>query len=205
MLKRLQRSFGWRLEDFQWGVRKIFAKPGTQWARIVMDREMEAFLHSLGPERLDAVEISGDKWGNFGFKTYRCLQFPEYDLCKEPAGIAAYDLVIAEQVLEHVRRPYRAVCHAWEMLRPGGIFAVNTPFLIRVHEDPEDFSRWTEKGLRQLLVEGGFEESAVQTGSWGNRACVRATLGHWAGWVPWKDSLENEPQFPVVVWAFAKK
>jgi len=141
-------------------MRSLFARPGTQWARIVMDREMETFFRSIGSGSRDA-----------------------------------------EQVLEHVRRPYRAVRNVWEMLRPGGIFAVNTPFLIRVHEDPEDYSRWTEKGLRQLLVEGGFEESAVQTGSWGNRACVRATLSHWAGWIPWMDSLENEPQFPVVVWA----
>lgn len=186
-------------------MRSLFARPGTQWARIVMDREMETFFRSIGSGSRDALEISGSKWENSGFKTYRSLQFPDYDLCQEPAVAAAYDLVIAEQVLEHVRRPYRAVRNVWEMLRPGGIFAVNTPFLIRVHEDPEDYSRWTEKGLRQLLVEGGFEESAVQTGSWGNRACVRATLSHWAGWIPWMDSLENEPQFPVVVWAFAKK
>ena len=170
-----------------------------------MDREMENFFRSFEPGCRDAFEVSGSKWRDFGFKSYRSVQFPDYDLCKEPAAREAFDLVIAEQVLEHVSRPYRAVRNVWEMLRPGGFFAVNTPFLIRVHEDPADYCRWTEAGLKQLLVEGGFDESAVRTGSWGNRACVRATLNHWARWIPWKDSLENEPRFPVVVWAFAKK
>jgi hypothetical protein len=91
------------------------------------------------------------------------------------------------------------------MLRPGGTLVVTTPFLIRVHPSPFDCSRWTELGLKYLLAEAGFDLSRITTGSWGNRACVRSNFVDWRGWNPILHSLRNEPDFPVHVWAFAKK
>jgi hypothetical protein len=39
--------------------------------------------------------------------------------------------------------------------------------------------------------------------SWGNRACLKANLLAWRKLGPFS-SLENEPNFPIVVWAFAR-
>ena len=39
----------------------------------------------------------------------------------------------------------------------------------------------------------------------GNRRCVVANFRGWPSWVRWKHTLRNEPDFPVVVWAFARK
>jgi hypothetical protein len=39
--------------------------------------------------------------------------------------------------------------------------------------------------------------------SWGNRACLKANLLSWRKRGPF-GSLENEPDFPVVVWGFAR-
>jgi SAM-dependent methyltransferase len=169
-----------------------------------MDRETDKFVRSLSYSAMDALEVSGDKWENFGFRSYRKVRYPEYDLCEKPLALAAFDIVIVEQVLEHVLWPYKAVRNVFEMLRPGGIFLVTTPFLVRMHE-PVDCSRWSELGLKNLLIERGFNGDHIVTGSWGNRACVCSNFQRFTEWIPWKHSLKNEPKFPLVVWAFARK
>ena len=117
-----------------------------------------------------------------------------------------FDLVIAEQVFEHILRPDRAACSIYQMLRPEGHFVISTPFLLKVHEAPLDLYRWTERGMRQLLETAGF--TVISTASWGNRECLFADMEPGLGWTaydPSVHSLHNEPQFAIVVWAFAKK
>ena len=170
-----------------------------------MDAATERFVAALPCRELDVLEISGTKWKCFAFRSYRSVGYPEFDLCGEPLAEKAYDLVIAEQVLEHVLRPLRAARNVERMLKPGGTFLVTTPFLLRVHLAPEDCTRWTETGLRYLLAEAGFDEKEIETSSWGNRACIVANFRTWRRWVRWLHSLRNEPDFPVVVWAMARK
>ncbi len=83
---------------------------------------------------------------------------------------------------------------------------ISTPFLLKVHGFPLDLYRWTEQGMRQLLETAGF--SAVVTGSWGNLECLFADMTpdlEWTAYNPRRHSLHNQPEFPIVVWAFAKK
>jgi SAM-dependent methyltransferase len=129
------------------------------------------------------------------------VKLREYDWC----GITlpeTFDVVIAEQVLEHVTHPRSALQNAHAMLRPSGVLILTLPFLIRIHNYPVDCTRWTPLGLEYLLHECGF--SNVGTGAWRNRSCIRGNFGRWARYVPWRHSLKNEPNFPVVVWAFAR-
>ena len=187
--------------------RAITGEGNPHWSRIVMDKETEKLVHSLPVPTLDVLEVSGTKWENTGFRSYRSVHYPEYDLCAGPLP-ETFDLVIAEQVFEHVLWPYRAARNVHEMLRPGGHFLISTPFLLRVHAAPLDCSRWTETGLKHLLAECGFPLEGIRTASWGNRACAIRNLrkdGKWASYRPWRDSLENEPDYPIVVWALARK
>jgi 2-polyprenyl-3-methyl-5-hydroxy-6-metoxy-1,4-benzoquinol methylase len=166
-----------------------------------MDRETDRYVRALDFRSLHALEIGGKKWATFGFATYRSANYPAYDWCAGPLE-QTFDIVIAEQVLEHVPNPRAALENARAMLEPGGVFVLTTPFLIRVHEYPIDCSRWTPLGLRYLLNECGFP--IVETGSWDNQSCVRASFRRWVRYVPWRHSLRNEPNFPVAVWAFAR-
>jgi SAM-dependent methyltransferase len=172
-----------------------------------MNREIERFIRSLDCSQIDALEISGSgSQGRYDFRSYRSAQYPEYDVCKEPLAQEQFDLVIAEQVLEHVLRPDRASANVYQMLRPGGVFVVGTPFLLKVHEYPLDLYRWTEHGMRQLLETAGF--TVLVTASWGNRECLSADMKpglDWTVYNPYIHSLHNEPQFAIVVWAFAEK
>jgi SAM-dependent methyltransferase len=178
---------------------------GQRWSRVVMDRECRKLIDSLNPPSLDALEISGDHWQSTGFKSYRSISYPEYDVC---AGALpeTFDLVIAEQVFEHLLWPYRAGKNIFQLLRPGGHFLISTPFLIRVHNFPVDCSRWTELGLKHFLAECGFPLENTQTASWGNRSCVIQNLDHFLiSYKPASHSLENEPDYPYHVWALTKK
>lgn len=174
------------------------------WQRCVMYDRCFELLRRLGPERMDALEISaGPAWRALPFKSFTEANYPAFDVCKAPLP-QRFDVIIADQIFEHLLWPDRAARHVLEMLRPGGYFLVTTPFMIRIHREPEDVTRWSETGLRSLLVGAGFCAEGLHTDAWGNRACVKANLGKWArrGWF---GSLQNEPDFPVAVWALARK
>lgn len=174
------------------------------WSRTVIYRECFKLIMSLKPEGLDAMEISaGDKFQKIPFRSFTQMNYPEYDICKDQLD-RKFDIIIADQVWEHLLWPYRATKNVYEMLQPNGYFLVTTPFLIRKHEIPYDCTRWTEAGMKYFLAECGFDLERIQTSSWGNRACVKANFSKWArrGWF---SSLHNESDFPVTVWVLARK
>lgn len=174
------------------------------WVRAVMYEKCSELISELGPERLDVCEISaGNEWrSRFNFKSYTELNYPEFDICKQTAS-RQFDLVIADNVFEHLLYPYRAARNVLKMLRPGGYFLNITPFMIRVHAVPTDCSRWTEEGMKYFLEECGFDAARMISGSWGNRACVKANFPKWAR-VGFSSSMKNEPDFPVQVWVLAR-
>jgi SAM-dependent methyltransferase len=199
-------SWRWRFV-LRPSLKRLLGIQDVQWTRVVMNRECVRFARTLPVDRLDVLEISpGDShWQDFGFGSYRRTMYQDYDVCAEPLRIEAFDLIIAEQVLEHVRQPHCAVRNVHHMLRPGGWFLVSTPFLLGLHAYPDDYGRWTEQGLKELLIAGGFDAAEIRTASWGNRACVRANFKRYPSWIPWWHSLRNEAAFPLVVWAFAQR
>lgn len=177
----------------------------VRWSRVVMLREAEKLVQALQPETLTALEISGGYWCKLNFKSYRTVHYPDYDVCEKPLP-EKFDLIIADQIFEHLLWPYRAGRHVLEMLNPGGHFLVLTPFLVRVHNFPTDCSRWTETGLKYFLAECGFPLEDTVTGSWGNRYCVMANYVKWL--LPYRPrihSLKNNPDYPVHVWALAHR
>lgn len=177
----------------------------ADWVRVVMYDRAFAFLRSLGPEGLDTLEISGGpQWvREFKFRSYTKTEFPDFDICSATLP-RQFDLIIADQVFEHLPWPYRAGRNVHAMLKPGAHFVIATPFLVRVHSVPIDCTRWTEQGLSYFLQECGFPQALIETGSWGNRACVKANFRSWPK-PGFFGSLVNEPDFPVMVWAFAQK
>lgn len=179
--------------------------------RIVYLHEAERLLTALDPSDKDCAEISGKLGRQFGFRSYHNFDYPEYDICADPFAdedgrIRQFDVIIADQVWEHLDRPYRATRNVLEMLRPGGHFYVCAPFYVRYHAYPVDCSRWTARGLTNLLIEAGFEEDAITADQWGNLDCARKECGYrFARFDPKTDSLENDPNFPIIAWALARK
>lgn len=174
------------------------------WVLLEMHRQCTAFIQSIEPQTKNVLEISAGRfWKQFPFKRYQATQYPGFDICSQQMD-ERFDLIIADQVFEHLLWPYRAGRNCYEMLADGGYLLISTPFLLRIHAAPHDCSRWTETGLRYFLAECGFDLEQIQTGSWGNRQCIKANFKRWAKKAPWS-SMRNEPNFPVTVWAIARK
>jgi SAM-dependent methyltransferase len=173
---------------------------GQHWCRVVMDGSINDVLSSLDTASLDAVEVSGTAHQNRGWRSYASLEYPAFDLCEPPEPLTQFDVVVCEQVLEHVVDPSRAARTLHDVARPGGMVIVSTPFLLRIHESPGDFWRFTPAGLARILEGAGLDVAAVH--SWGNAPCVRGNFRRWRAYRPWH-SLRNEAGLPVVVWAFA--
>ena len=181
--------------------------PDGHWLRIVMNEAVDRYLTSLDPPSCRAAEISGNAHAHYPWRSYRSLDFPEFDLCAPLADEEAeYDVVICEQVLEHVADPWTAAENLRNLCAPGGHVVVTTPFLVRVHELPmyamHDYWRFTPRGIRSLLEHSGLTVDEV--GAWGNAMCVVGNLRRWSGYRRWH-SLRNQVDAPVQVWAFAHR
>ena len=180
--------------------------------RVVMQKSSRAMIRALGPERLKVAEISG-KWGRmFKFASYQQFLYPKYDICAGPYKDAngkplKFDLILANQVWEHLDRPYAATKNVRRMLVKGGHFWVAVPFYIPFHAAPMDNSRWSARGLKNLLIEAGFHEDDIVAEQWGNRNAARRNME-----IPWppvfdeaQDPLDNDPDMPICAWAMACK
>jgi ubiquinone/menaquinone biosynthesis C-methylase UbiE len=79
-----------------------------------------------------------------------------------PLADSSVDVVLCNQVLEHVIDPVRATAEIYRILRPGGRFFGSVPHVSPIHLEPFDFRRYTSLGVEQLLREAGFEAIAVE-------------------------------------------
>ncbi|MGX9350640.1 dihydrolipoamide dehydrogenase [Shimia sp. W99] len=180
--------------------------------RIVMNRVSRGWLRALDLENMDIAEVSG-KWGSeLPNRSYRSYRYPKFDICAGPyldgrGRVRQFDLILANQVWEHLDRPFMGLVNVLEMLRPGGYFWLAVPFFVPFHAAPQDCSRWSARGLKNLLLEAGFAEEDIRAEQWGNRAAAARNLEQ-----PWPppyhpdtDDLTNDPDFPMVSWALARK
>ena len=93
------------------------------WQRVVMNEAVEARIAALGPE---SAARGGDqrrpaRRASRG-REYVSLAWPDFDLCAPLTEERRFDLVICEQVLEHVPDPCAAVdepARALRARRPG--------------------------------------------------------------------------------------
>jgi SAM-dependent methyltransferase len=175
-----------------------------------MNEHTSSFVRGLDLSAMDALEISGEAWKRIAWKSYLQTTYPDFDICYDVIPARFFDVIIAEQVFEHVKYPYRAARNVYRMLRPRGWFMITTPFLIQLHL-AMDCTRWTATGLKYFLEDAGFSADKITTASWGNRECAindfnRCAEGlGWQRYEPGVHSLENEPLYPIVVWGFAQK
>jgi SAM-dependent methyltransferase len=84
-----------------------------------------------------------------------------------------YDTVLMLEVLEHVRSPPDVLKEVFRVLREGGTLVASVPHLSRLHEEPNDFYRFTKYGLRHLMEAAGFSHVQVTA-----RAGIFSFLGH---------------------------
>jgi SAM-dependent methyltransferase len=70
----------------------------------------------------------------------------------------SYDLVVHFQALEHVQRANELLAECYRVLRPGGTLFCTVPSIFEYHGVPDDYRRWTRRGIEADLQGAGFEE-----------------------------------------------
>jgi hypothetical protein len=75
--------------------RQIFGEPRLL-DRVVLEQETKKLVDALPASKMDALEISGERWKAHPFKSLRSADYPDYDICKKPLALESFDLVIAE-------------------------------------------------------------------------------------------------------------
>lgn len=121
-----------------------------------------------------------------------------------------YDVIVMNEVLEHIQQPETALQTISDLLAPNGILLMTTPFMVNYHENPADHNRYTPSNIRLMLAHVGLKANFVKHyGNW------LTMVGYAAGFaadelVPSQfddtDWLEgNERPYQVTVAAIGRK
>jgi SAM-dependent methyltransferase len=98
-----------------------------------------------------------------------------------PFPDACTDLVILQGVLEHVEDAAGTIAESVRVLKPGGLFYTEMPFLQPYHESPIDLRRSTKAGLATLCaplveIESGIHIGPAATFAWFTRELLARLL-----------------------------
>jgi SAM-dependent methyltransferase len=66
--------------------------------------------------------------------------------------------VLCSEVLEHVRKPWKALTELRRVTKPGGYIIVTTLFAFPEHGFPDDYFRYSRSGLASLLSDAGYTD-----------------------------------------------
>lgn len=83
------------------------------------------------------------------------------DLAALPSEDGSFDVILSTEVLEHVFEPREVLAEFRRVLVPGGRLLITVPFVIALHEQPDDFARYTSFALEHMLAGAGFIEIEV--------------------------------------------
>lgn len=139
-------------------------------------------------------------------------EYPQVDMQRLPFGNEEFDLVISDQVIEHLADPKQAFAEAFRVLKVGGLGIHTTCFLNPIHYGPKDYFRFSCDGLIALCPPS---VEVIESGSWGNRLALllmflhdpffrflqipeRRGVRHWL-------AMYNEAKYPIVTWIVGQK
>lgn len=80
-----------------------------------------------------------------------------YDGTSLPFSENAYDVIVLNEVLEHVFNPDELLSEIYRVLKPNGKLLITVPFIWDEHEQPFDFARYTSFGLDYMIKRNDFE------------------------------------------------
>lgn len=144
---------------------------GTPW-RQANWRFLQQQVSQLAPDAqiLDVGAGRGDFAALFKDRNYLALDvypYPEVDLVCDltrvrPLRAASFDVLVLMNVLEHVYGTDSMLGTLSTLLKPGGVLIMAVPFMVKIHQAPVDFVRFTHFALRRLGEEHGLAVESLE-------------------------------------------
>ena len=152
--RRLVLHFECAIEDSV----RAFANGLERQARVLDAGAGECqYAHWFSGQRYTAIDLAvGDSAWNYSGLDAIC------DLTAISLADGCFDAAINIVTLEHVREPARALREIARTLRPGAPLLLVVPFEWEVHQEPQDYFRFTRYGLDYLLRRAGFAHREIR-------------------------------------------
>jgi SAM-dependent methyltransferase len=143
---------------------------GTAWRRSnwkflnqqIQTLSKDALILDVGAGHGDFADIFAD----LNYFALDIVPYAEVDLVCDlgqtvPFRAGTFDAVVLMNVLEHVYESRQLVQNIAGLLKPGGKLILTVPFLLKVHQAPFDFSRYTPYYLANLANGAGLEMKSL--------------------------------------------
>jgi SAM-dependent methyltransferase len=119
---------------------------------------------------LDVGAGRGDFAAIFQDRTCLALDvypYPEVDLVCDltrsmPLRVESFDAIALMNVLEHVYDTHALLEALAALLKPGGVLIMAIPFMVKIHQAPVDFVRYTHFALQRLGEEHGLVVESLE-------------------------------------------
>jgi len=138
---------------------------GTPW-RQANWRFLETQIKRLPSEALilDVGAGRGDFAAIFQGRQYLGLDvypYPEVDIVCDltqanPLRPESFDAIVLMNVLEHVYDTHKLLAALAAALKPGGALIIAIPFMVKMHQVPVDYVRYTQFALQKLGADHGL-------------------------------------------------
>lgn len=143
----------------------------TRWRRA----NYEFFLKHIDPmpRHLTFVDLGAgalhfkDLFGQFKYVGVDFKPYPGVtivaDLTKDvPIDSGTADIVMLSNTLEHIPNTGHLLQECRRIVKDGGTIVGTIPFLMRAHQMPFDFNRYTSVQLRNFLSDAGFSDVHIE-------------------------------------------
>ncbi len=144
---------------------------GTPW-RQANWRFLARQLEEIHPDALilDVGAGRGDFFDALQGRNLLALDvypYPEIDVVCDltqtnPFKPASVDVILLLNVLEHVYDSKALLAALAQMLKPGGKLLIAIPFMVKMHQIPLDFVRYTHFALEQMAADHGLEVALLE-------------------------------------------
>ncbi|HUW24340.1 MAG TPA: methyltransferase domain-containing protein [Patescibacteria group bacterium] len=101
---------------------------------------------------IDFKDFSVNKDSNLGSPDFFFDETYEKNLIL-PFPDKSFQNVFSFQVLEHHRAPKKFISELFRVAKKNGLILFSFPFIFGLHEQPNDYQRFTEFGLNEILKE----------------------------------------------------
>jgi SAM-dependent methyltransferase len=119
---------------------------------------------------------------------------------KLPFNDGSIDTILSTQVLEHVQNPQMYILEVARVLKRGGYCILTCPASYMLHEEPDDYYRYTRYGLEHLLTTSGLRVLTIATSGGAWRMMGQTFLNHRSFGRTWRiPILSSAFHYPVIV------